>query len=55
MKDNKVHAKDYKCIICGKQAEVFFPVFDPDIPRKPYCRECVDKEKIKLLMKILPK
>lgn len=48
-------AKDCKCIKCNKQAEVFWPVFDPDIESHPYCRECVDTIKLKLLMKLAMK
>lgn len=51
-KDKMVYAKDYKCCVCGKQAEVFWPVMDPDIPSNPYCRECVNKEKAKLLIEL---
>ena len=43
-------ASECKCVDCGKQAVAFFPVFDPDIPAFPYCRECLDKVKMKLLM-----
>lgn len=32
MTDKITHAKDCKCVVCGKQAEVFWPCFDPDIP-----------------------
>lgn len=48
-----LYAKDYKCVNCGKQAEVFYPVFDPDIPSYPYCRECAEKERNKLLVELL--
>ncbi len=30
----------------------FFPVIDPDIPSHPYCSTCIDKEKLKLAMKL---
>ena len=46
---NKVKASDCKCCICGKQAGAFWPVFDPDIPPHPYCRKCLDKEKLATL------
>ena len=36
--------------MCGKQAVAFWPVIDPDIPSNPYCRECLDKAKIRLLI-----
>ena len=38
-------ASECKCCKCGKQAVVFFPVIDPDIPAAPYCRECFDSIK----------
>jgi hypothetical protein len=51
-KNNTILAKDCKCIKCGKQAVAFYPCFDPDIPSNPYCRECLDKTKIELLIKL---
>ena len=52
MEDTKKYAKDYKCISCGKQAEVWYPVIDPDIPCYPYCKECALKERNKLIIKL---
>lgn len=43
-------ASECKCCICGKQAVAFWPMIDPDIPSSPYCRECLDKEKLKVLI-----
>ena len=45
-------ASDCKCCKCGKQAVAFFPVIDPDIPSYPYCRECLNKEKMELSIKL---
>ena len=45
-------AKDCKCTKCGKSAVAFWPAFDPDIESFPWCRECLDKEKMNLLLKI---
>lgn len=45
-------AEECSCCICGKQAVAFWPVFDPDIPANPYCRECLDKEKLKMIIGI---
>ena len=45
-------ATDCKCCICGKQAVAFWPLVDPDIPEQPYCRECLDKQKIQLLVNL---
>jgi hypothetical protein len=48
----EILAKDCKCIKCNKQAVCFWPIIDPDIPEKPYCRECVDEAKMRVLMEI---
>lgn len=45
-------ASECKCIICGSQAVAFWPVIDPDIPSHPYCRPCLDREKMKALIAI---
>lgn len=50
--DKKVKASDYKCCVCGKQAEVFYPVCDPDIPAHPYCKNCAEKAHRELLIKL---
>ena len=47
-----MNASKCKCVECGKQAVAFFPVCDPDIPAYPYCRECLDKVKMKLLIQL---
>ena len=43
-------ASDCKCCVCGAQAVAFWPVIDPDIPSHPYCRKCLDKEKLKAMI-----
>ncbi len=43
-------ASDCKCIVCGKPAVAFWPIIDPDIPEHPYCRKCLDREKMKCLI-----
>ena len=53
MKEEMKYAKDYKCDDCGKQADSFFPVFDPDIPSHPYCDKCLRKRKRELVMEML--
>lgn len=45
-------ASECKCCVCGKQAVAFWPTIDPDIPSHPYCRSCLDKAKLKMLVKI---
>lgn len=45
-------ASECKCVECGKQAVAFFPVCDPDIPSYPYCRKCLDKVKMRLLIQL---
>ena len=49
---NKVKATECKCCKCGKQAVAFWPFIDPDIPSLPYCRKCLDHEKLKALINI---
>ena len=46
-------ASECKCIKCGRLAVAFWPVIDPDIPSHPYCRPCLDHEKMKALINIL--
>ena len=46
-------ASECKCCKCGKQAVAFWPVWDPDIPAHAYCRECLDKEKRELMIKMM--
>jgi hypothetical protein len=46
------YAKDEKCIKCGKPAVCFWPVVDPDIPDHPYCRECVQEAKFRIVEKL---
>lgn len=48
-------ASECKCIECGKQAVAWWPVIDPDIPSHPYCRECLDKAKMELMIKLFGK
>jgi len=48
-------ASECKCCQCGKQAVAFWPVIDPDIPSNPYCRKCLDKAKIRLLVELYDK
>ena len=50
--DKEIKASDYKCVRCGKQAEVWYPIIDPDIPPHPYCRKCVTIEHQEMLIKL---
>ena len=50
MARNTVYAKDCKCCECGEQAVAFWPCSDPDIPSHPYCRKCLDKIKMQMLL-----
>ncbi len=43
-------ASECTCVDCGKQAVAFWPLIDPDIPANPYCRECLDKAKVEMLI-----
>jgi len=46
-------ASDERCCECGKPAVAYWPNIDPDIPAYPYCRECLDKEKRELMIKLM--
>jgi len=48
-------ASECKCCMCGAQAVAFWPCIDPDIPQHPYCRKCLDKEKLKAMIAIFGK
>lgn len=48
-------ATECKCVECGQPAVAFWPLIDPDIPTYPYCRKCLDKAKIELLIKAFGK
>ncbi|MBS3085041.1 hypothetical protein J4411_03985 [Candidatus Pacearchaeota archaeon] len=53
--DKQAFASDYYCVKCYKenklvQAEVFWPIIDPDIPAYPYCRPCKNKLCLKLIL-----
>lgn len=50
-KDKLIYAKDFKCP-CGKQAEVFVGLADPDATDFPKCRDCADEWEIKLWLKL---
>ena len=49
------HANDHQCCKpnCDRQAVAFWPVIDPDIPSKPYCRECLDETKNRVMERLL--
>ena len=51
----KMKASECKCIKCGQQAVAFWPIIDPDIPANPYCRKCLDREKMELLLHMIEK
>lgn len=48
-------ASECKCCQCGKQAVAFWPLIDPDIHANPYCRECLDKAKMRVLIEAFGK
>ena len=45
-------ASECKCCKCGKPAVALWPVIDPDIPQHPYCRKCLNAEKLKAMIAI---
>lgn len=52
VKHMKILASNCKCCECGEQSVGFFLACDPDIPSFPYCRKCLDKAKVRLLLKL---
>lgn len=48
-------AAEAKCVMCGAEAAVYFPVWDIDqeIPPRPYCRKCLRRAKHEFYMKLL--
>ena len=49
---SQINASECKCIVCGKQAVAFWPIIDPDIQAEPYCRECLDKAKLRMMLEL---
>lgn len=49
MPGTEKHAKDYRCVSCGKQAVAIWPDIDPDISSNPYCRKCLDELQTNIL------
>lgn len=46
-------ASEFKCCMCKKaQADVFWPCIDIDIPSHPYCRKCVTKQQMEVMIQI---
>jgi len=54
-KTKVIYAKDCKCNKCGRSAVAFWPNIDPDIPRKPWCRKCLDEAKFKVMQRLTKK
>ena len=53
-KNNKtIKAKDQVCIICEEQAVAFWPIIDSDITSNPYCRECLDTVKARVMKRCM--
>ena len=48
----KVFAKDKKCVTCGKQANAFFGMADPDVVQYPYCNKCIKEMKVRIYMEL---
>lgn len=45
-----IKASDCKCCKCDELAVAFWPVIDPDIQSRPYCRKHLDRAKNELLI-----
>lgn len=48
----KRYAKNEYCVKCGKQADVFFGLADPDATLYPYCQNCLLKAKMSIYERI---
>ena len=46
------YAKNFKCVKCRKQAEVFFGMADPDATQKPYCKRCCEIVKMNIYKRL---
>lgn len=46
-------AKDCKCCKCGNDAIAFWPMIDPDIESKAWCRKCLDIAKYDIIQRII--
>lgn len=40
------------CRRCGQPAVAYWPVIDIDIESHPYCRECLDREKVQMMIEL---
>ena len=40
------------CCKCNQPAVAFWPAIDPDIESFPYCRKCLDRVQLKLLIEM---
>lgn len=52
-KSNIKLATDCKCHQCGNDAIAFWPMIDPDIESKPWCRKCLDIAKHDIIQRII--
>lgn len=44
------HAKDEECSRCGKRADVFVGMADPDMPQHPMCAKCAEQYRLEIWM-----
>lgn len=49
---DRIDATTCKCIKCGEQAEVFWPIVNTEIKAYPYCTKCM-KEELEIINEIL--
>lgn len=47
----KVKTSEVVCCVCSAKAIAWWPVIDPDIPQQPYCRKCLNKIKLEIMIK----
>ena len=48
---NEIKASDCVCVECGGVAEAFWPQ-ELELPTFPYCQKCLNRTKLRLLIKI---
>lgn len=51
MNRNIKFARDFNCE-CGKRADAFFGLADPDAEQAPMCNDCIKKAKIRIFDEI---
>lgn len=51
-RNDKEIAKEYKCTRCGKQADIFVGLHDPDATEYAMCENCARKWKAEIIFSL---